>query len=296
MPQDGGGPGSPRVTVVVPTRDRPASLRRCLAALARQEPVPLEVIVADDGSRDAAAVRALVDSTPGARLIRLEGRGPAHARNAGADAAAGEVVCFTDDDCIPQPGWARALAAAALEHGVAGGRTVTPPSASPQVQATQAVIDHLQAWALVPGSPSPGFVPTCNLGVRRDVARSIRFDAAFPAAAGEDRDWSARALARGFPPARVEHAVVVHDIDGGTATFARRQFRYGRGSARFRSSVASGRGPFRFYLGLVRAGFRAGARVGCLVLAAQVMGVAGAAAERLSPAGGGRPSPRAAPR
>src|SRR5688500_20314953 len=88
-------PEAPSVSVVDPTRDRPGDLARCLRALAAQDPPPLEVIVVDDGSRDpAAAAAAAAASASGSRCIRLEGEGPAAARNAGAAAARGEVVCF----------------------------------------------------------------------------------------------------------------------------------------------------------------------------------------------------------
>ncbi|MGH2951859.1 MAG: glycosyltransferase family 2 protein, partial [Solirubrobacterales bacterium] len=94
------------VSVVVPTRDRPESLARCLRALAGQELGELEIVVVDDGSRDRGTVEAVVARTSRARVIRLPGRGPAAARNVGARAAEGRVVCFTDDDCEADPGWA----------------------------------------------------------------------------------------------------------------------------------------------------------------------------------------------
>ena len=286
--EPGGGP--PSVSVVVPTRDRPGGLARCLEALATQDPPPLEVIVVDDGSRDPRAIEEATARCPGARCIRSEGEGPAAARNAGAAAARGDLICLTDDDCAPAPGWAAALGTAAARAGIASGRTVTAPGAPATARATQAVIDHLSAWAGRPGSPSPGFAPTCNLGVRRELLLAHPFDAAFPAAAGEDREWSARLAGAGHRPDSAGDAVVVHHLGGGVPAFARRQFRYGRGSARFRTG-AGGRGPLRFYAGLMREGFARGADAGFLVAAAQVIGALGAATEALSRRGAGRQGP-----
>ena len=268
------------VSVVIPTRDRPGDLARCLGGLALQDPPPLEVIVVDDGSRDPRAVDEVVSRCPGARCLRLGGDGPATARNAGASAARGDVICLTDDDCAPTPGWSAELGAAAARSGVAAGRTVTPPGAPASARATQAIIDHLGGWAARPDSPSPGFAPTCNLGARRDVLLSHPFDENFPAAAGEDREWSARLAAAGLQPQRLPGAVVVHHIDGGLRAFARRQFRYGRGSARFRTH-AGGRGPLAFFTGLLREGFTRGTGAGALVVVAQGIGACGAAFEAL---------------
>ena len=285
------GEAASSVSVVVPTRDRPEDLGRCLRALANQDPPPLEVIVADDGSRDRLAVQQAVSQCPRARCLRLEGDGPAAARNAAAAAAQGQVICLTDDDCVPAPDWSGTLGAAAARSGISAGRILTPAAASAPARATQAIIDHLSNWAVRPGSPSPGFAPTSNLGVRSDLLRSHPFDESFPAAAGEDREWAARVAAAGIVAVRVPDAVVVHDVGGGLRDFARRQFRYGRGSARFRTG-AGGRGPLAFYGGLLREGFARGAGAGILVAAAQGIGAGGAAFEALMRATVGRRGPR----
>lgn len=269
------------ISIVVPTRDRPADLARCLTALAGQD-APIEVVVVDDGSRDRAAVAEALAPLEGARLVRTPGRGPATARNAGLRAADGEVVCFTDDDCAPEPAWARLLAAAAAEHGAAGGRTVVPAGAPPPVAAAQAIIDGLQLASLDPATASLGFVPSCNLAVLRERALALPFSESFPGAGGEDREWSTRAVAAGLRPRYEPDAVVVHRPRLDAAGFLRQQLRYGRGAARFRR--ASGERPAspRFYADLVRRGFSRGTAAGGLVLAAQAATAAGVAAERLA--------------
>ncbi len=62
----------PRLCVVVPTRDRPERLARCLAALERQTADRFEIVVVDDASRDPGAVRAAVAGALRARLVRGE--------------------------------------------------------------------------------------------------------------------------------------------------------------------------------------------------------------------------------
>ena len=269
------------VSVVVPTRDRPASLARCLAALSDQRADGLDIVVVDDGSGDRAALEAALRALPAARCRRGAGGGPAAARNLGAEAAEGEIICFTDDDCEPAPGWAASLAAAASSSGIAAGRTVAPADAGPAVLASQLIIDQLLNASLDATSRTR-FAPTCNLAVTREVLSRLRFDERFPDAAGEDREWSARAVALGIRPRYEAAAVAVHRQLLGAAGFLRQQFRYGRGAARFRRfGPAGSRGlaPPGFYAGLIRAGFARGPIVGALVIAAQVATAVGIVAE-----------------
>jgi glycosyltransferase involved in cell wall biosynthesis len=267
------------VSVVIPTRDRPEKLAGCLAALRGQA---AEVVVVDDGSREPERIAAIV-AEHGGELVRLEGRGPAGARNAGTAAANGEVICFTDDDCEPAAGWAKALAAPILGGDVecAAGRTVVAADASAADRAWQAIANHLQQAGAEPGSPSPGFAATCNLACSRALLTKLPFDESFPAAAGEDRDWGARAAALGKAPSFIPAAIVTHRPDLTTRTFLRQQYRYGRGAARFRAASSSrGLGRPSFYFSLLRSGFASGFGPGCLILASQLAIASGTLAER----------------
>jgi glycosyltransferase involved in cell wall biosynthesis len=100
---------SPPVSVVVPTRERPDDLTRCLASLAGVEANGHEVIVVDSGptsNRTMAVaerfgVRYLVESRPGAN----------RARNAGLAVASRDIVAFVDDDVVVSPTWLAAIGA-----------------------------------------------------------------------------------------------------------------------------------------------------------------------------------------
>jgi GT2 family glycosyltransferase len=120
--------GPLHVTVVIPVRDRPVMLDRCLAALGRQYPV----IVVDDGSADAAAV-AEVAVRHGARLITRESSGgPAAARNTGLAEIQAEpavrIIAFLDSDCVPPADWISRLAGhlADPQVGAVAPRIVVP--------------------------------------------------------------------------------------------------------------------------------------------------------------------------
>lgn len=244
------GEQRPRVSVVVPTRDRPELLRSCLAALGKQT-LPVEVVVVED----------------------REGRGPAWARNEGARRAEGEVVCFTDDDCTPAPGWAEALTEPILagEVEVASGPVSMGENATAADRAWEAIVNYLQVKAEAPGTASPGFAVTANLAARRSLLDRLPFDESFPAAAGEDRDWGERAAREGVVLRYVPAALVIHQSGMNTRAFLCQQYRYGQGAARYRSAGSDRqRGSAGFYLGLIRAGFVAGFVPGLLVCAAQL--------------------------
>ena len=98
---------TPRVSVVVPVRDRRDLLRDLLAALDVQTFRDFELLVVDDGSVDGSAELAESTTVAGqpVRVLRQEGLGAVAARQRGAADSRGEVLAFTDSDCTPVPGW-----------------------------------------------------------------------------------------------------------------------------------------------------------------------------------------------
>jgi GT2 family glycosyltransferase len=109
----------PSVTVAVCTRNRPDDLARCLAAVERLEHPDLEVVVVDN-SPSTEQTRELVESRfPKIRYVREPRPGLDWARNRAIAEARGEVIAFTDDDVVVDPGWALALASVfAMDDGV----------------------------------------------------------------------------------------------------------------------------------------------------------------------------------
>jgi cellulose synthase/poly-beta-1,6-N-acetylglucosamine synthase-like glycosyltransferase len=93
------------LSVIVPAYNEAKNITNCLKSLSNQTypQEQYEIIVVDDGSTDQTPT--LVQNFPGIRLIRQENQGPAAARNRGVQQARGEIVIFTDADCIPLPDW-----------------------------------------------------------------------------------------------------------------------------------------------------------------------------------------------
>jgi glycosyltransferase involved in cell wall biosynthesis len=133
-----GAPHPPRVSVVIPTRDRPATARRAVASALAQRDVDVEVVVVDDGS----AVPFAAAGEPRVTVLRHNApRGVAAARNAGRGAAQAPWVALLDDDDFWAPDKLRVQLAAAAAAGagfaycsalvVAGARALAVAEALP---------------------------------------------------------------------------------------------------------------------------------------------------------------------
>jgi GT2 family glycosyltransferase len=204
-----------KISVVVPTYRRLDMLHRCLAALfaQRMPPAQYEIVVVDDGHEDhvEAAVQALarIAGLPRLRYLRSSpGRGPAVARNCGWRAATGELIAFTDDDTIPDPGWLAAGQAAMQQHpewSAAAGRVVVPLTGEPG----RAPTDH---ELMTQGLAKAEFV-TANAFVRRSALERIGgFDERFRRAWREDSDLQFRLAEAAGPVGRCDDAIVQHPV------------------------------------------------------------------------------------
>ena len=129
--RDGGtpNPASPFVSVLIPVLDDVPGLAKCLSALAEQT-YPrsrYEVIVVDNGSWED--VSHVVERFAGVKLLVEARKGTSVARNTGIVAAKGDVLAFTDADCVPAARWLECgvKEVLAIENcGLVGGRvTVT---------------------------------------------------------------------------------------------------------------------------------------------------------------------------
>ncbi len=294
MPPDDHSPprSPPSATVVVPTYARPARLARCVSALVALE-YPrerLEIIVVDDGSPEPIVLDPLPEGAPAVRVVRQSNTGPARARNAGARAGSGEVLAFTDDDCMPDPAWLRHLVAALDEAPTAlvGGHTTNALRDDIWAEASQTLVDFLYHYFPSARSLQPFFTSN-NLAATAEAFWSVGgFDESFRLSAGEDRDLSERWQG---PLRRAPEARVLHYHAMGPASFYRQHHTYGRGAVhltrrrRQRTGNEPGLEPLSFYLRMLgfpvrRHGLLKGLRVSALIALSQFATAAGVFSEK----------------
>lgn len=199
---------APRVSVVVPTHQRPELLLHCLTKLLEQrlDPAAYEIIIADDANEPQTqrlVTQWAQHARPAIHYIPVTGNhGPAAARNVGWRAARGQIIAFTDDDCLPEPGWLRAgLAAFTEEVAAAWGALHMPIPLTPT--------DYERDAARLAHAP---FV-TANCFVRRDALAAVGgFDERFTAAWREDSDLFFSLLESRARVVHAPDAIVVHPI------------------------------------------------------------------------------------
>lgn len=201
-----------KISVVIPTFKRPELLLRCLTALKDQSFLPgeYEIIVVTDGpdAVTSGEVSFFINQYLLTNVIvtgLAQKGGPAAARNKGARLAKGELIVFTDDDCIPDVHWLQAYWSASgsrdTEYGVFTGRTIVPRRPVPTDYEKN--IANLETAEFI----------TANCACTKPAFDKLRgFDEEFPVAWREDSEFQFRVIGAGIPVIKVSGAVVVHPV------------------------------------------------------------------------------------
>ena len=214
-----------KVSIVIPAFNAEKTIAQTIRACQAQDysPVP-DIIVIDDGSTDRTG--ECVMAHPDVRYARQNNAGPAQARNAGAALAAGDVICFTDADCIPHPDWVRSLMQHFFDLSV-GAVMGSYGIANPQKWLARAVYQEIvfrhQRMPLF-----PKVFGSYNVAIRRDVFNEAGgFNGEYLHASGEDNDLSYRILSRGYKIFFAKNALVDHHHPETVSKYLREQYRHG---------------------------------------------------------------------
>jgi GT2 family glycosyltransferase len=218
----------PRISVVVCSYNGSRTIRDTFEAMKRVEYPNYEVIVVNDGSKDATPDIAREYDV---HLISTENRGLSAARNTGWQEATGEIVAYIDDDAYPDPHWLTYLAHVFMttDHVGVGGPNIAPPGDGPiadcvanapggpvQVLLTDTLAEH---------------IPGCNMAFRREALAAIDgFDVRYRTA-GDDVDLCWRLMDNGGTIGFHAGAMDWHHRRNSLRMYWRQQKGYGKAEA-----------------------------------------------------------------
>lgn len=196
----------PDFSVIVPHFNQKRLLALCLESLERQSLARdrFEIIVGDNMT--PAGVEALKTAFPRVVFVEAQARGAAHARNAALAAARGEVIAFTDADCVAAPDWLERGLDGLAHADLCGGRievTAADAARPSPVEAFERVFAFRQRDYV----RRKKFAATANLFARRAAADAI---GPFTNGLSEDVDWCRRGAALGLRLAFNDRSIVSH--------------------------------------------------------------------------------------
>ena len=231
----------PAASILFPTRRRRDYLATALESVAGQAAAHgAEIVVVEDDAADAETER--LAAAHGARYLALgRPRGLNAARNAAVAAAAGELLCFLDDDVVAWPDWLRAMLAGAAEHPahLAFGGPIRARLEGTNLHACGREPAPVTTLDLGPNDRDAELVWGANLAIRRSaLERAGAFDGA-RSGPGDEEEWERRLRAAGGRILYVAAAGVDHRRTGADARIAglsRAAWRRGRHSRRFDES------------------------------------------------------------
>lgn len=219
----------PKVSVVVCAYNAERTMDSCLASLKDLNYPNYEVIVVNDGSTDYTL--KITQRYDYVRIISQENKGLSVARNVGIAAATGEIVAYTDSDCVVDPDWLTYVVEKLLSSGLSavGGPNLPPPEDS-LVPSCVAVSPGAPTHVLLSDEVAE-HIAGCNMAFRRSVLEEIGgFDPLFRAA-GDDVDLCWRLQDNGYTIGFSPAAVVWHFRRNTVAAYLKQQRGYGKAEA-----------------------------------------------------------------
>src|SRR5690606_9256688 len=197
-----------KISVVIPTYQRPKLLVKCLKALAQQtlEKDEFQVIVIHDGPMDDRTTEIVLFWEEHHALNvsfhhTVKKNGPAAARNVGWRYAEADWIAFTDDDCLPEPNWLqRLLNMIPTGRSLAyTGQTIVPLTGTPTDYERN--VAHLATASFI----------TANCMIAKKTLEQVGgFDERFEKAFREDSDLEFKLRSNQITIQKVPTAQVVH--------------------------------------------------------------------------------------
>jgi glycosyltransferase involved in cell wall biosynthesis len=214
------------VSIVIPAYNAERTIGDCLKALSEQDFTgDFEIIVVDDGSSDSTP--GIASRFENVRLLKQENAGPAAARNKGAQEAKGDIILFTDSDCVPEGDWVSQMVRSFEEDpGISGvkGRYRTRQK---ELVARFVQFEYEDKYDYMKRHRYIDFIDTYSAGFKRDVFLQMQgYDPGFPVACAEDVELSYRMSSQGYKMVFNPRAVVYHIHPSGLWNYLRKKYKF----------------------------------------------------------------------
>jgi glycosyltransferase involved in cell wall biosynthesis len=198
------------ISVIIPAYNSEHSIGECLRALKEQQlGEAFEIIVVDDGSTDSTA--SIVQQAKGVKLVQQKNAGPAKARNAGAEAAKGRIIVFTDSDCAPEKSWLKEMVAPFEDENVAGVQGAYK-TRQKELIARFVQLEIEDRYERMKKAKKLDWIGSYAAAYRHGVfVKEKGYDEKFPMASGEDPDLSYSLSEKGYKLVFNQRAIVYHN-------------------------------------------------------------------------------------
>ena len=217
-----------KITIIIPVYNGAATIASCVESLLAQavHAHVLEIIAVDDGSRDATL--SILSQYKDVRVVRqVKNMGPAAARNQGAKEATGEIILFTDADCVPGEQWVQEMVSSFEGDFTIVGVKGVYRTKQRDLTARFVQLEFEFKYERMKQHETIAFIDTYSAGYRRDVfLESGGFDTGFPVASTEDIELSFRLAAKGYRLVFNPRAYVYHQHPVSWIDYLRRKFKY----------------------------------------------------------------------
>lgn len=233
----------PVISVVIPAYNACSIVGNLLESLRKQTFTDFETIVVDDGSIDKT--EDVVRGFKNVKFVKKEHSGPAAARNLGIKNAKGEIIAFTDADCIADSDWLKSISEAFIDGKVNAvmGRV--------KILKSNFLGDSISALGFPAGGAvgfekmwkvsNDGFtdhLSTCNCAVRKNLFEKYGFfDEIFKTAGNEDSEFSHRLAKNNVKIKYCPDAVIFHKTRADFISFLRWNLKRGGGNYYFKQRV-----------------------------------------------------------
>lgn len=221
------------VSIIIPTYNR--DLKGTLNSIKAQTypKSNFEILIVDDGSETSAShlIKEYLGYGLNIIYLRQKRRGPAQARNLGLEKSRGEIICFTDDDCILASDWIEKIFHLHKDNPqvlALGGETRVKRNILKNI--VSQFMANGAMYTKTPQGKKLIFFPTSNVSLKKRLLGQYKFDSRIPYAGGEDLEFFWNLYLKGEKFLYSQEVQVLHQRKHSFINFIMQPYIYGKGN------------------------------------------------------------------